>query len=508
MTRATRLLMFALAALPVAVAAQPAAPVAHLVDGRVAGTSTDGVDAFLGLPYAAPPVGALRWRPPAPAAAWQGVRSAAAIGPDCLQDSKDNPLPPGYVNRESEDCLYLNVWRPHGAASAKLPVMVWIHGGAFIMGSGSLPIYDGHALARKGVVLVTINYRLGRFGTYANPSLSAEQRGGVLANYGMMDQIAALKWIRANAKALGGDPHNVTIFGESAGASSVNFLMTSPLARGLFDKAISESGGNSNHIQMLTGGPKSAEATGLQWARSKGVPDGDMAALRALPAETLLDAPVRAPIFPVRDGRLIVRDTTDAFRLGEAAPVPYLVGANDYEQSLMRWLPGAGDAMLARLGPSAQPILDQYLQPGVTREQAIGRMWGEMAMVEPARRRAMQQAARGVPVWLYRYGYVPEALRASTPGAGHDNEMEMVFATPSARSRPGWTAQDQTMADRVSDYWVSFARTGHPVAAGAPAWPRFAIGQDRLMEFSATGAAVVADFGKVRLDMLDAVADR
>jgi para-nitrobenzyl esterase len=490
---------------PAAATAPPSTIVVRVTGGSIEGASADGVDAFLGVPYAAAPVGDLRWRPPQPVLSWSGVRSARTFANDCMQDKASNPLPTGYENGTSEDCLYLNAWRPHGhSASQPLPVMVWIHGGAFIMGSGSLPIYDGRALARKGVLLISINYRLGRFGTYANPALSAEQKGGAVANYGLMDQIAALRWARENAAALGGDARNITVFGESAGASSVNFLMTSPLARGLFDKAISESGGASNAPQPLSGTPASAEITGLAWARSKGVADGDVAALRALPAHTVLDAPVRAAAPPVLDGKLIVHDTATAFRLGEAAPVPYLAGANDYEQSLMKWLPGAGDAMLAKMGAAGDRILAQYTQPGFSREQAVGRMWGEMAMVEPTRRRARQQAARGLPVWLYRYSYVPEALRATVPGAGHDNEIEMVFATPSGRSRPGWSGNDQKMAELVSDYWVAFARTGNPNGPNAPDWPRFTTENDRLMEFSRSGPAAVSDFGRARLDMLEA----
>jgi para-nitrobenzyl esterase len=495
----------AIAQRTLAAATTPSSPttMVRVTGGSLEGASADGVDMFLGIPYAAAPVGALRWRPPQPVVAWSGVRPARAFGDDCMQDKASNHLPSGYENGASEDCLYLNAWRPHGALQP-LPVMVWIHGGAFIMGSGSLPIYDGRALARKGVLLISINYRLGRFGTYANPALSAEQSGGAVANYGLMDQIAALRWARENAAALGGDAHNITVFGESAGASSVNFLMTSPLARGLFDKAISESGGASNAPQPLSGTPASAEMAGLAWARSKGVPDGDVAALRALPASTVLDAPVRAAAPPVLDGKLIVYDTATAFSLGKAAPVPYLAGANDYEQSLMRWLPGAGDAMLAKLGGAGDRILAEYTGPGLTREQAVGRMWGEMAMVEPTRRRAKQQAARGLPVWLYRYSYVPEALRATVPGAGHDNEMEMVFATPSERARPGWSGNDQKMAELVSNYWVAFARTGNPNGQNAPDWPRFTADNDRLMEFSRSGPTVVSDFGRTRLDMLEA----
>jgi para-nitrobenzyl esterase len=473
---------------------------AQVTGGTVEGASAGGVDAFLGIPFAAPPVGDLRWRPPGAVVPWTGVRPARAVASDCMQDKASNPLPAGYENSISEDCLYLNAWRPRGA-TAPLPVMVWIHGGAFIMGSGSLPIYDGSALAKKGVLLVTLNYRLGRFGTYANPALSAEQRDGAVANYGLMDQMAALRGVRENAAALGGDPRNITVFGESAGASSVNFLLTSPLARGLFDKAISQSGGASNAPQPLA----AAETAGLAWARSKGVPHGDAAALRALPAALVLDAPVRTVAAPVLDGKLVVHDTATAFRLGEAARVPYLTGANDYEQSLMKWMPGAGTAMLAKMGVAGETILAEYTQAGVTREQAIGRMWGEMAMVEPTRRRAKQQAARGVPVWLYRYSYVPEALRATVPGAGHDNEIEMVFATPSVQARPGWSAADQQMAETVSNYWVAFARTGAPAVAGQPAWPRLTPEQDRLLALSKAGAAVVRDFGRRRLDMLEAV---
>lgn len=476
------------------------APVqARVSGGTIEGASAAGVDTFLGIPFAAPPVGDLRWRAPQPVTAWAGVRPARAVGNDCVQDSASNPLPAGYKNAASEDCLYLNAWRPHGAVGP-LPVMVWIHGGAFIMGSGSLPTYDGSALARKGVLLVTINYRLGRFGTYAHPALSAEQSGAPLANYGLMDQMAALRWVRANAAALGGDPKNVTVFGESGGASSVNFLLTSPLGQGLFDKAISQSGGASNAPAPFA----AFEATGLAWARSKGVPDGDPAALRALPAATVLDAPVRAVAAPVLDGKLVVHDTATAFRLGTAAKMPYLTGANDYEQSLMKWMPGAGPAMLRKMGDGGERILAEYLQPGVTRDAAVGRMWGEMAMVEPTRRRAKQQAARGVPVWLYRYSYVPEALRATVPGAGHDNEMEMVFATPSAQARPGWSANDQKMAEMVSNYWVAFARTGNPNVAGQPNWPKLTPQHERLLEFSTAGAAPVTDFGRTRLDLLEA----
>jgi para-nitrobenzyl esterase len=469
--------------------------------GRLVGTSKDGVERFLGVPFAAPPVGSLRWRAPQPARHWIGVRDATEPSLICLQDSASNPLTPGYTPKQSEDCLYLNIFRPSGATKRALPVMVWIHGGAFIMGSGGMPDYDGSALARHGVVVVTINYRLGRFGTFAHPALAAEQVGQPLANYGLMDQVAALRWVRANAPALGGDPANVTVMGESAGASSVNFLMTSPVARGLFAKAISESGGASMGLMPLA----VAERAGERWAAGKGAHDAT--ALRALPATAVLDAPVRAPVFPVVDGQIVLGSTSDVFGTTAVARVPYLVGANDHEESLMRWLPGAEKQFLAKLGDRAEPLVALYSRPGEAREVAVARMWGENAMALPARRRARQQAARGAPVWLYRFGYVPEAQRATLLGAGHGDETQFVFDVPSIAARSGWTAVDAEMAREVGDYWVAFARTGNPNHAGAPVWPRVSPNDSQIFQFDAQGARAVI-YSSKRQDELEAAAGR
>jgi para-nitrobenzyl esterase len=301
-------------------------------------------------------------------AAWRGIRPATRPGPDCIQDSQSNPLDRGYENAQSEDCLYLNLWRPRHLGKRPLAVMVWIHGGAFIMGSGSMPSYNGAVLARQGVVVVSLNYRLGRFGTFAHPALDAAQ-DGPLANFGLMDQIAALRWVRDNIARFGGNPRNVTIFGESAGASSVNFLMASPMARGLFAKAISRSGGSSANLRPLRGGAGSAEAAGLAWARSKGVADGDVAGLRGLPASAVLDAPVTVPFFPVIDGVIVKEDTPTSFAAGREAPVPYLLGANDYEENLLRWLPGASQALLSGLGDKARPC--SRFTPGPARNSPV-----------------------------------------------------------------------------------------------------------------------------------------
>jgi para-nitrobenzyl esterase len=467
--------------------------------GMLAGSRADGVERYLGVPFAAAPIGALRWQAPKPAPNWRGVRNATTTAPICLQDSVNNPLEPGFVAPQSEDCLYLNIFRPAGRARQRLPVMVWIHGGAFIMGAGGLPQHDGSALASRGAIVISINYRLGRFGTFAHPALAAEQAGHPIANYGLMDQIAALRWARRNALALGGDPRNVTVMGESAGASSVNFLMTSPMARGLFDKAISESGGASAGLMPLA----DAEAAGLRWATGKHA--ADVVALRALTAEAVLDAPVRMPAFPVIDGQIVLGSTREMFAADKVLRVPYLVGANDYEQSLMKWLPGAGQALLKTLGLRAEPLVALYRRPGESRDVAVARLWGENAMTLPARQRARLQAGRGQPTWLYRFGYVQTALRATMPGAGHADELPMVFGVPSpaATAAGGWKEADRAMAKQVGDYWVAFARTGNPNHAGAPLWPRYTAADDRVLEFGVDGVRAVAQPGK-RLDLLEA----
>jgi para-nitrobenzyl esterase len=499
-----RLLLALPLAAMLATTAVAADPIVATPAGQIAGLSDGGIERFLGIPYAAPPVGALRWRAPQPPAVWQGVRAARQVGPDCIQDKASNPPAPGYANPQSEDCLYLNIWRPAARARKPLPVMLWLHGGAFIMGSGAFPKYDGSALAANGVLVVTINYRLGRFGVFAHPALAHEQAGEAQGNYGLMDQIAALRWVRDTIAAFGGDPANVTLFGQSAGASSVNFLMASPAAKGLFAKAISESGSAYARLGHLAGTPDSLEESGARWAEKKGVARSDLTALRALPAQTVLDAPVLEPATPVIDGIILTETLTQAFARGHAAKVPYIVGANDYEQNLLRWLPGADTAMMTRLGSDAEPILHLYARPGEDRAGALSRLWGEDMMVEPSRRRAKSLSATGTPVWLYRFSYVPEALRAKTPGAGHDAEIEMVFDTPSATSRPGWTAADEAMAKTVSGYWIAFAKTGDPNHSGAIAWPRYTTNDDRLMEFGRNGPAVIRNFGRARLDRIEA----
>ncbi|RPJ56329.1 MAG: carboxylesterase family protein, partial [Acidobacteria bacterium] len=335
------LCLAALLALPLAAAIQE--PI-KVDGGLVSGTPGWGwnVREFRGIPFAAPPVGNLRWRPPQPVKPWSGVKTTTEHGHDCAQlpfpgDAAPLGTPP------AEDCLVLNVWRPAPRPAAKLPVMVWIHGGGFVNGGSSPAVYDGSPFARRGIVFVSFNYRLGRFGFFAHPALSKESPTGPLGNYGYMDQIAALEWVRANIAAFGGDPGNVTVFGESAGGISVLTLLASPAARGLFHKAVIESGGGRNTLlpaPPMKPGPKggpSGEAAGVAFARANGIAGEDaaaLAALRALPAEKVIAglnmATMTNPTYagPMVDGAIVVESVEAAFTSGRFAKVPVMVGAN------------------------------------------------------------------------------------------------------------------------------------------------------------------------------------
>lgn len=476
-----------------------AGPVVHTDKGDVEGAvKASDVQSFLGIPFAAPPVGDLRWRAPQPAAAWPSVLTATAYSKDCIQEPQAYAPGPGFNNPTSEDCLYLNIWRPAVTAKKPLPVMVWIYGGAWIMGAGSFPSYDGTEFARQGVILVNFNYRLGRFGVFAHPELSREQAGQPVANYGVMDQIAALKWVKSNIAAFGGDPANVTIFGESAGASSVNILMASPQARGLFARAISESGGAHSGMQSL----QNAEAVGKAWADKMHAPD--LTALRALPADKVWDGPATVPASPIVDGKLIVASTDVAFATGLAAHVPYIAGSNSREESLIRWLPGTDERWFAGLKAEGPKLLAFYTADGTEAKAALGKLWGEAAMTAPTRARVRALADKSDKVWLYRYAYVPDAAMGSVPGAGHDAEMEMVFKNPDMRWKGKWSAADLSIANSVNGYWVNFAKTGNPNGPGLPVWPAYMPRSDILMNFDRAGPAPVAGFGKARLDAIDA----
>ena len=491
--------------------AQAAAPDEAVVQsGALKGVVLGDVVAFKGIPYAAAPVGDLRWRPPQPAASWPGVRPASAFGPVCIQSGG---LFGGGAN-QSEDCLTVNVWTPLHHEGRKLPVMVWIHGGGFVGGSGSAPYYDGASFARDGVILVSLNYRLGRFGFFAHPALAHESPKGPLGNYGIMDQIAALKWVKANVAAFGGDPENVTAFGESAGGISLNFLMASQANKGLFQRAISESGFGRFDAPPIA----AMQAAGAAYAKTQGVAGDDAAALRALPASKLTgaisglaDASIPRPMI---DGVVIKERVDDAFAAGRQMRVPYIVGGNSYEASLFaKDITAHPEITLAQVGPDTAKTVALF-DDGDPLHAAFN-ISTETMISEPNRFLARADRRDGVKVYLYYFSYVSAAQRASAPGAGHGSEIGYVFQTLpvkpmvfGARTIPAATPQDLAISKAMHAYWVSFAKTGSPDSAGGPRWPEYQVKSDDVLEFGADGVAVRDHFLAQRLDVIAAQADK
>jgi para-nitrobenzyl esterase len=492
--------------------AQAAGPVVSLDGGKVRGAVTAQVAAFKGIAFAQPPVGALRWRAPQAPTPWHGVRDALRYGPDCMQVPFPGDAAPLGVP-SAEDCLYLNVWTPAGFKGGKLPVMVWIYGGGFVNGGSSPAEYDGSAFARDGVVLVSFNYRLGSFGFFAHPALSAEQAGQPLGNYGLMDQIAALKWVQRNVAAFGGDPDNVTVFGESAGGMSVNALLSSPLAQGLFQKAMIESGAGRAGLmkaRRLSGTPDSAEAKGVALAHGFGIEGSDAAALallRALPAQTLLGNLNMATMGtnphyvggPIEDGLLNVGTPIALYAAGRAQAVPLVVGANSMDIGFMR--ARTLDELFAQFGADAAAARAAYAQdPATPVAAAAFKAGGDQAMIEPAREIARLLSVHQ-PVFEYRFSYVAESLRATTPGARHATEIPYVFDTVAARYGKDLTAADEAAAKAMHAYWVGFAKTGVPRAMGYPAWPAYQQQSDEIMDFTANGPLAGADPWRIRMDL-------
>ena len=411
--------------------------------------ATTGVSVFRGIPYAAPPVGALRWKPPQAAARWTGVRSAKQLGHNCMQGQPYGDIDP-YAAGVSEDCLNLNVWTNSlGTAATPRPVLVWIHGGGFFAGFGGEERHNGVRLAQKGAVVVTLNYRLGPLGFLAHPALDTESPRHTSGNYGLLDQIAALQWVRRNIAKFGGDPSRVTIFGESAGGMSVGSLIASPLAKGLFARAILESG---TGVGIGISRRDTLEARGVQLAESLGVRGNSAAALkllRAVPAETILAAtarlgPAGAPRFwPVVDGWVLPQPVDSALLTGTANLVPVIAGSNRDE--------------------------------------------GDEWMGAPTRTFARLLSARGVPTYLYMFSRVGDDTLNQRRGAYHSAEITFVFGRPHPiQPSAGTTAYDSTLAEAMSDYWVRFAESGDPNGAGGgkwPPWPRYSASTDALLEF-------------------------
>jgi para-nitrobenzyl esterase len=473
--------------------------------GAVEGTASGGVLIFKGIPYAAPPIGALRWRPPQPVAGWPQTRDATQFGAACPQPERpDRPLKLGPT---SEDCLYLNIWTP--ALAGRHPVMVWLHGGAFRIGSGSVPIYDGTQFAKSGVVLVTLNYRLGRFGFFAHPALAAANPADARGNYGLMDQAAALEWVKANIAAFGGDPGNVTLFGESAGGASVLHLLTSPKAAALFQKAIVESGGGHQIDRALdtTRLRSSLTEEGIAWARGLGVaPDADASALRAFTtAQVLGDGQLAAglaAVGPVIDGDWVPDDPGVRLQHGDFQHVPVLIGANSYEASVLTAFETTPTQLVQRAGIDRAKLERLYAGMAVDEAALAARAFGDATFVSGARFVAGAVSNRDLPAYLYHFDYVLERRRGKVAGAGHGTEIPYVFDSfgelpPIVRLLT--TGADDEMARRVHRYWVNFATTGDPNGAGQPNWPRYARDSDETLVLRPQTVAV-AGFRAAPLD--------
>jgi para-nitrobenzyl esterase len=423
--------------------------------GAVRGDAADGVLSWKGIPFAQPPVGELRWRAPQPVKPWQGVRETTEYSHDCMQIPFPSDAAP-LGTEPAEDCLYMNVWRPANGQK-KLPVMVWIYGGGFVNGGASPPTYSGADLAKDGIVFVSFNYRLGRFGTFALPQLTAaDPDNGLLGNYFMLDQVAALEWVRRNIAAFGGDPANVTIIGESAGGMSVHNLVTSPLSQGLFQRAVVMSGGNgvSEDQKSLA----EIEELGANLARKHGIdpaaPDA-LAKLRQLSAAQVTDGlnlMARGgdgpPSYsgPFADGKVLV-DLDEAYATGRFARVPMMIGATSADMG------GKSGFMIAGARDVASLLAD-----------------------------------KGLPVWHYRFSYVADSI--GQPGAQHAAEIPYFFDNVAIKYGDATTAKDVDVGEMVSQYLVNFVKTGDPNGPGLAFWPQHTRSGDEIMDFAASGRAV------------------
>jgi para-nitrobenzyl esterase len=482
--------------------------------GRVKGAAASGVTSFKGIPFAAPPVGALRWKAPQAAPAWKGLREATGFGPRCMQGNIYDDM----IFRDkgpAEDCLYLNVWTPAASAKARLPVMVWIYGGGFSAGAASEPRQDGENLAKKDVVVVSLNYRLGVFGFFAHADLAKESGHDSSGNYGLLDQVAGLQWVHRNIDRFGGDPGKVTIFGESAGSFSVSALMASPLAQGLFQRAIGESGAFFGTVLGLKTLAQSEEAD-AKFADLIGAHSLDE--LRAKPAADLLAAATKQGAIrfaPNVDGYFLPQTVREIFTEGKQSHVPLLAGWNRDEGGY-RSIFGKDDPTAAnfvayahkKFGDKAGEFLKLY--PADNDEQAkrsAQDLAGDQFIAFSTWKWLEMHCATGGST-LYRYEFddaPPAPANEESRGAYHSAEIEFVFGALASNHLP-WRAEDMALSDLMSTYWSNFAKTGDPAnhnAASLPAWPAYASqGRYPVMHLDATSQAA-PDAHRARYEFLD-----
>jgi para-nitrobenzyl esterase len=493
--------------LPYAGKHEPPVQTVRTANGMVSGirSHTPGVEVFEGVPYAAAPVGYLRWRAPEPHANWSGVLTADHFGGNCMQATQEQQANPASANRKSvwtipflipqdpitEDCLYLNVWTGASSSSGRRPVIVWIHGGGFQSGSGSVPLYDGSAMAKKGVVFVTINYRLGVFGFLALRELSGESSHHASGDYGLLDQIAALQWVRRNIAAFGGDPENVTIAGQSAGSFSVNYLVASPLAKGLFQRAIGESGASMlSDVMYHTADLSTAEAAGRQFMEKAQV--ASLEALRQIPADSLMK--IGGSFSPIIDGYVLPEQVSEIFEQGKQNDVPTLTGWNVDEGTAFSIFSKPMNAETFR--QQAQRIYgneaDQFLRyyPAATDEDALSSQFASIRDLLFAAQNyvwANLQTKTGTAnVYLYSFDRtLPANDELAFFGAFHSGEIAYVLDNLDRLNRP-WQPVDRKLADTMASYWVNFARSGNPNGEGLARWPVYQPGQSTDMELGET----------------------
>jgi para-nitrobenzyl esterase len=511
--------MLVMAGWMVQAADKPFAEKVKIDSGELQGAVQDGVLSFKGVPFAQPPVGDLRWQPPQPVKPWSGVKTATAYGHDCMQLPFPSDAAP-LGTQPDEDCLVLNVWRPAQQSAAKLPVMVWIYGGGFVNGGSSPAVYDGSQFAKRGVVLVSFNYRVGRFGFFAHPALTKEAKGAPLGNYSFLDTIAAMKWVKRNAGAFGGDPNNVTVFGESAGGMAVHMLLTSPMTNGLFQRAIIESGGGRSGLIPMRG-LKEAEPIGVAFAKSVGIEGDDaaaLAALRKVPAEKVVAglnmASMQAAAAtyvggPLLDGQILVESPEDAFRNGHNHKVPVIVGANsaDIGFSFAKTL----DEVFTPFGAEKDKARAAYNPDNSEDVRAVGsKVSMDRFMIEPARFIAKTMAAQGPKAYVFRFSYVAESMRKQWHGAPHATEIPYVFDTVAAKYGRELTASDEAAAKATILYWTNFAKSGDPnsPAAAPTPWPAYDAKTEGIIDFTNDGPKAGPDPWKSRLDLIEATAVR
>lgn len=500
-----------------------AVPTVQIDTGKLAGRYSGDLEIFKGIPYAAAPVGKLRWRPPQAAKSWSGVRYAMQFGHDCMQLPFPNDAAP-LRTTPSEDCLYLNVWAPRKRGSKLLPVMLWIYGGGFVNGGSSPAPYDGSHFAEKGIVFVSFNYRLGRFGFFAFPALLKER--GPVGNYALMDQIAALKWVQRNIAAFGGDPKQVTVFGESAGGRSVNVLLASPEAKGLFIRAMIESGGGRDNLlpadplnHPATNGRSSAVQMGINFARSIGI-DGTgakaLAQLRALPAEKIVNGINMASMAReadtysgvILDGAIVPGPAEAAYKDCKVNPAAVVVGANSGD---LGSAPGKTmDEIFAPFGANAAEAKRAFdMNPADSVKEIAGQVGRVEMMIEPARFVAQRVAACGQPSYVYRFSYVATPLRDKLPAAFHSSEIPYAFDTIRESSWGNMgkdlTAEDLKIAEQMNSYWANFAKTGDPNGPELPHWPKFTSKGDELMNFTSDGPKGEVDPWAAQLNLVEKI---